>query len=81
MELPTAYLRGLHATDREILSARPDAPVVPFVERTPRLRTAVARALYRASAAVAPRGRRPEAIAAGHRSRRAVQPAGSALLQ
>ncbi|BCJ44793.1 hypothetical protein GCM10010168_16060 [Actinoplanes ianthinogenes] len=62
MELPTAYVRGLHAASREVLSARPDAPVVPFAEKPPRLRTSLARTLYRFSAAVAPGGRRPEAL-------------------
>ncbi|WIM97538.1 hypothetical protein ACTOB_001067 [Actinoplanes oblitus] len=62
MELPTAYLRGVHDTNREVLSARPDAPVVPFVEKPPRLRLSLARVLYRVAAAVAPGGRRPEAL-------------------
>ncbi|GAA2677962.1 MULTISPECIES: hypothetical protein [Actinoplanes] len=63
MELPTTYLRGLHATNRELLSARPDAPVVPEAPpRPPYLRLSLARTLYRVSAAIAPAGRRPEAL-------------------
>ncbi|GIF15380.1 hypothetical protein [Actinoplanes teichomyceticus] len=63
MELPAAYLRGLHDTNRELLSARPDAPVVATAAPgTPRLRLSLARMLYRVSAAVAPAGRRPEAL-------------------
>jgi hypothetical protein len=61
MELPTAYLRGVHATNREVLSARPDAPVVP--DPPPgQVRVTLARTLYRVSAAIAPAGRRPEAL-------------------
>ena len=62
MELPTAYLRGISDVTREVHSARPDAPVVPDRERarrTPWLRLSLARALYRAAAAVAPAGHRP----------------------
>jgi hypothetical protein len=42
---------------REVTSARPHAPVVPYVAttpRTPRVRVALAAALERASRAVAP---------------------------
>ncbi|BAL86251.1 hypothetical protein AMIS_10310 [Actinoplanes missouriensis 431] len=62
MELPAAYLRGVQDVTREVLSARPDAPVVAEAEpvaRTPWLRASLANALYRASCAVAPAGHRP----------------------
>ena len=63
MELPAAYLRGLHDINREVLSARPDAPVVPDPPRhEPRLRRSLSRAIYRLSVAVAPAGYRPEAL-------------------
>ncbi|GLY01356.1 MULTISPECIES: hypothetical protein [Actinoplanes] len=57
MELPTAYLSSLRDMNREVLSARPDAPVVPHVERTaraPRIRLSLSRVLHRAAIAVAP---------------------------
>ena len=61
MELPAAYLRGLQDVTREMNSARPDAPVIRprRVGRTPKMRLSLARALYRASVAVAPAGHRP----------------------
>ncbi|GAA2859656.1 hypothetical protein Acy02nite_23800 [Actinoplanes cyaneus] len=63
MELPTAYLRGLHDVNREVFSARPDAPVVPEPpRREPRLRRSLSRVIYKVSVAVAPAGYRPEAI-------------------
>ncbi|BCY06055.1 hypothetical protein [Actinoplanes sp. L3-i22] len=61
--LPTAYLRGLHDVNREVLSARPDAPVVPEPpRREPHLRKSLSRAIYQVSVAVAPTGYRPEAL-------------------
>ncbi|WP_436522977.1 hypothetical protein [Actinoplanes sp. HUAS TT8] len=63
MELPTAYLRGLNDLNRSVLSARPDAPVVPEpARREPHLRKTLARAIYKVSVAVAPAGHRPEAL-------------------
>ncbi|GAA4598590.1 hypothetical protein BJY16_002772 [Actinoplanes octamycinicus] len=63
MQLPAAYVHGLHAVTRELHSARPDAPVVPArARRAARTRSLLARALYRVSAAVAPAGRPPEAL-------------------
>ncbi|MBB2948034.1 hypothetical protein FB565_007805 [Actinoplanes lutulentus] len=62
MELPAAYIRGVQDMTREVLSARPDAPVVSPAKtsaRTPRVRLALSRALYRASCVVAPAGHRP----------------------
>ncbi|MFI1989865.1 hypothetical protein [Actinoplanes sp. NPDC020271] len=63
MELPTAYLRGLHEQNRHVHSARPDAPVVPDPpRREPHLRKSLSRAVYKVSVAIAPRGYRPEAL-------------------
>ncbi len=63
MELPTAYLRGLKDMNREMFSARPDAPVVPEPpRREPILRKSLSRAIYKVSVAVAPSGYRPEAL-------------------
>lgn len=63
MELPTAYLRGIHELNRHALSARPDAPVVPSrPRREPHLRKSLSRVIYKVSVAVAPAGYRPEAL-------------------
>ena len=62
MELPAAYIRVVQDMTDEVLSARPDAPVVPPAKtrsRTPRVRLTLSRVLYRASCAVAPAGHRP----------------------
>jgi hypothetical protein len=58
--LPVAMIIAQDAVSREVNSARPDAPVVPYVApvhrrpRTFRVRTALAGALQRAADALAP---------------------------
>jgi hypothetical protein len=57
MLMPTAFVMSINAVRDEVNSARPHAPTVPHVERTPRgraLRLAVAGMLARAARAVAP---------------------------
>jgi hypothetical protein len=57
MELPAAFITGLNGVTDEVNSARPDAPVVPYVEPTPRgrsVRLVLSAALHRAARAVAP---------------------------
>jgi hypothetical protein len=56
-QLPTALIRSDRLMLREAYSAMPDAPVVPYVEPTPRIRrsrTAAASALHRLADRLAP---------------------------
>lgn len=56
-ELPVAIVTSTRATFAHVLSARPDAPVVPDVERAPHLapaRAGLARVLHRTADRVAP---------------------------
>ncbi|GHJ18113.1 MULTISPECIES: hypothetical protein [unclassified Micromonospora] len=55
MEMPAAFVTAVNAVDFEFASARPDAPVVPYVEKPPRtraVRAAVARRLARVAKVV-----------------------------
>ncbi|WP_282286009.1 hypothetical protein [Micromonospora sp. WMMD998] len=55
MEMPAAFVTAINAVDYEFASARPDAPVVPHVEKPRRakvVRAAVAKRLVRAARVV-----------------------------
>ncbi|GAB3056294.1 hypothetical protein [Micromonospora schwarzwaldensis] len=55
MEMPAAFVTAVNAVDYEFASARPNAPVVPHVEKPQRtrfVREALARRLTRAAKAV-----------------------------
>ncbi|MGW4463467.1 hypothetical protein [Micromonospora sp. NBC_01796] len=57
MEMPAAFVIALNDVEFEFNSARPDAPVVPYVERARRtrlVRTKVAEALVRAARVIEP---------------------------
>ena len=57
MYLPTALILGVDATTRLVDSARPDAPVVPYVEPPQRIRSvrlALSKSFHRAARAIAP---------------------------
>ena len=57
MQMPTAYVIALDNVTREVDSARPNAPTVPYhkpARRTRALRLALARGLHRAARAIDP---------------------------
>ncbi|WBB79891.1 hypothetical protein O7606_00290 [Micromonospora sp. WMMD882] len=57
MEMPAAFVTAMNDLDFEFASARPDAPVVPHVEKPRRVRAAreaLARGLARTADAVRP---------------------------
>ncbi|MEV4628525.1 hypothetical protein AB0J90_19875 [Micromonospora sp. NPDC049523] len=57
MELPAAFVIALNDVEFEFNSARPDAPVVAYVERPQRarlVRTKIAEGLVRAARAIEP---------------------------
>lgn len=58
MDMASGFVTALSVTTREVNSARPDAPVVPHVERNGQralpVRRALAGALQRAAHAIAP---------------------------
>lgn len=58
MDMASGFVTALSVTAREVNSARPDAPVVPHVERNGRrtypVRRVLAGALQRAARAIAP---------------------------
>jgi hypothetical protein len=57
MEFSTAFTMAVNGVNREVLSARPDAPVVPHVpprDRTRAVRLVLSSVLLRASHAIAP---------------------------
>jgi hypothetical protein len=62
MQIPPPFLIPAASGSLEAFSARPDAPVVPHVERArplDRLRLAIAEHLVAAAGAISPAGRAP----------------------
>ncbi|MFV2009871.1 MULTISPECIES: hypothetical protein [Micromonosporaceae] len=62
MEMASGFVGAINEVSRNVNSARPDAPVVPHVERPQRtrlVRLALAKGLQRAAQAIAPAERSP----------------------